>query len=63
MDTPQPTGDPLRVLWITFHTGTPRSVRPDIELALGLARAGVEIRAIAPDGSQCARAVEQAGLR
>ena len=63
MDAPQFTGDPLRVLWITFHTGTPRSVRPDIELALGLARAGVDIRAIAPAGSQCARAVEQAGLQ
>lgn len=63
MDTPQPTGEPLRVLWITWHTGTPRSVRPDIELARGLADAGVDIRAIAPAGSHCARAVEQAGLR
>jgi len=62
MTATQPTGEPLRVLWITSHTGTPRSVRPDIELGRGLAAAGVVLRVIAPENSHCARAIEQAGL-
>lgn len=53
----------MRVLWITAHTGTPDSVRPEIELARGLTAAGVELHVIAPQDSHCARAVEQAGLR
>lgn len=54
--------EPLRVLWITAHTGTPDSVRPEIELARGLTAAGVELHVIAPQDSHCARSVEQAGL-
>jgi glycosyltransferase involved in cell wall biosynthesis len=63
MTASPPTGEPLRVLWITAHTGTPDSVRPDIGLARGLAAAGVELRVVAPEGSHCAAAVERAGLR
>jgi L-malate glycosyltransferase len=53
----------VRVLWITSSGGTPTSSRPDIALAAGLASAGVALRVIAPEGSHCARAVEDAGLR
>ena len=62
MTAPPPAREPLRVLWITSHTGTPDSVRPDVELARGLAAAGVDIKVIAPEGSHCAKAVERAGL-
>jgi L-malate glycosyltransferase len=62
MTAPPPDREPLRVLWITSHTGTPDSVRPDVELARGLATAGVDIKVIAPEDSHCAAAVERAGL-
>jgi len=62
MTASPPTGEPLRVLWITAHTGTPDSVRPEIGLARGLAAAGVELRVVAPRDSHCAAAVERAGL-
>ena len=63
MTVSPPTGEPLRVLWITAHTGTPDSVRPDIGLARGLATAGVELRIVAPPDSHYAAAIERAGLR
>jgi L-malate glycosyltransferase len=63
MNSPSPNGEPLRVLWVTAHTGTPGSVRPDVALARGLAAAGVDLHIIAPKDSYCAKAVEQAGLR
>lgn len=63
MTASSPTGEPLRVLWITAHTGTPDSVRPDIGLGRSLAAAGVELHIVAPEDSHCAAAVEQAGLR
>jgi L-malate glycosyltransferase len=62
MTASQPTEEPLRVLWITSHTGTPCSVRPDVALAHGLAAAGVELRVIAPENSHYAQAVTQGGL-
>jgi L-malate glycosyltransferase len=62
MTATPPTGEPMRVLWITAHTGTPDSVRPDVALALGLAAKGVAIHVIAPENSCCAAAVERAGL-
>lgn len=54
---------PLQVLWVTSSGGAPASSRPDIALAAGLACEGVALRVIAPEGSHCARAVEDAGLR
>lgn len=57
-----PPTEPLRVLWITAHTGTPDSVRPDVALARGLAAKGIRIRIIAPENSCCAAAAERAGL-
>jgi L-malate glycosyltransferase len=62
MTAPPPAGEPLRVLWITSHTGTPDSVRPDVELARGLAAAGIDLKVIAPEDSHYAQAIERAGL-
>jgi L-malate glycosyltransferase len=55
-------GEQARVLWITAHSGTPSSVRPEVELGRGLAQAGVALRVIAPADSHCARAFAAAGL-
>jgi L-malate glycosyltransferase len=54
--------EPPRVLWISSHTGTPGSVRPEIELARALTGAGIELRMIAPEHSHYAQAARQAGL-
>jgi L-malate glycosyltransferase len=52
----------LRALWITTAIGSPAGIRPDIELARGLANAGVAIQVIAPEDSAVATGAQEAGL-
>lgn len=52
----------MRVLWLTTRTGSPGSVRPDLELARALTRNGIEIHVIAPADSYCMQAAGEAGL-
>lgn len=54
---------PIRALWITWHADTHNSVRPEAELALGLARAGVQMHVMTQGDSPYAAAFQAAGLR
>jgi L-malate glycosyltransferase len=53
----------IRVLWITSHADTLNSVRPEAELALGLARAGVRMHIMTQADSPYAEAFQAAGIK
>ena len=53
----------MKVLWITSHGDTLNSIRPEAGIALGLARAGVEMHVTTQADSPYAEPMRQAGIR
>lgn len=53
----------MKVLWITSHGNTLNSIRPEAEIALGLARAGVEMHVMTQADSPYAEKMREAGIR
>lgn len=52
----------MKVLWITSHGDTLNSIRPEAEIALGLARAGVDMHVMTQADSPYASAMREAGI-
>jgi len=53
----------MKTLWITSHKDTLNSIRPEAEILLGLARAGVECEIMTQGDSVYGPAMEDAGIR
>lgn len=57
------TGHLMRVLFITSHRDALNSIRPEAEMFIGLAKAGVELTVMTQDDSVYAEPMRQAGIR
>ncbi|QOJ33199.1 MAG: glycosyltransferase [Gammaproteobacteria bacterium] len=53
----------MRVLFITSHRDALNSIRPEAEMFIGLAKAGVELTVMTQDDSVYAEPMRQAGIR
>jgi len=52
----------MKVLWITSHGDTLNSIRPEAEIAIGLARSGVEMHVMTQAESPYAERMREAGV-